>query len=273
MIPSHGVVSLLEMLDFYADTFVHALTQFGAFELRLGEEAQKLIKPHILNQLYAEIAGLGSDCVLHGFKSSAQQCGRIVESMERAGKTLTCGQVRDELRDLRKRFEDDIKSELFLHLSLEEAELYRFPAKEWQKVIERFPKVQIDVEEGAKCFALNRYAASLFHVLLAAEYGVIELATLLGVAGDRPGWGSLERLEKITAKPYSSRSALEQEHSKLLESVIPFAHSIKNQWRHKINHVDNKLVWIDTDFSPQMARDIISAVRGFMDKLASDLPK
>jgi hypothetical protein len=54
--------------------------------------------------------------------------------------------------------------------------------------------------------------------------------------------------------------------------MMPFAHSIKNEWRHKINHMENRLVWLDTDFSPQMAGDIINAVRGFMHKLATELP-
>jgi hypothetical protein len=174
---------------------------------------------------------------------------------------------------LRTRFQDDLKSEAFLHLSLEEKHLFYVPEDKWEAVIRRFPKVQIDVDECSKCFALGRYAASLFHALLVAEYGVIALAKVLGVAGDRPGWGSLDRLERIAAKPYKERSKIEQENSKLLDEIMPFAFSMKNQWRHKISHVENKLVWIDSDFSPQMARDIIGAVRGFMDKLATSLPK
>lgn len=139
-------------------------------------------------------------------------------------------------------------------------------------MIQRFPGVQIDIEECSKCFAVGRYAASLFHALLVAEYGVIKLAKRLGIAGDKLGWGDLQRLERIAAKPYKERSDLEQKHSKLLDEIMPFALSMKNQWRHKISHVENKLVWIDTDFSPQMAKDIIGAVRAFMDKLATGLP-
>jgi hypothetical protein len=195
-----------------------------------------------------------------------------VQRLEAGNIVISCLDLRDDLRELRRRVEDDLKSEVFMHLSIQEAALYNYPNREWEQVIQRFPETQIDIEECSKCFALERYGASLFHVLLVAEYGIVKLAKLLGVAGDKPGWGALGRLEKIAQKPYRDRSPLEQQHSSVLDGMMPFAHSIKNEWRHKISHVENKLQWQDTDFSPKMAGHIISAVRGFMDKLASDLP-
>jgi hypothetical protein len=48
--------------------------------------------------------------------------------------------------------------------------------------------------------------------------------------------------------------------------------SMKNSWRHKITHVDNRLEWLDVDFSPQIAKEIISSVRGLMCRLAAELP-
>jgi hypothetical protein len=113
----------------------------------------------------------------------------------------------------------------------------------------------------------------VFHVLLVAEFGVIRVAELLHVGGDKPGWGSLERLVRINAKAWKERSPLEQEHSDFLKNVLPLAIAIKDSWRHKISHVDNKLEWMDTDFSPQVADEIISAARGFMRRLAADLPR
>ena len=102
---------------------------------------------------------------------------------------------------------------------------------------------------------------------------MIEIATLLGVAGDKPGWGSLERLERILEKPYKTRLPLEQEHSNLLEQILPLMRAIKNSWRHKIHHVENKLEWMDTEFSPQVTEEIRTATRGFMRGLATKLPE
>lgn len=272
-----GVVSLLEMMEYYAHIYLEWTNKLAAWEKVSGESQPRVaVRPDYAAVLYAEIAVFAGMCRAHSFASTARQCERMVEMFQRSRQnndSLTCGPLREELSALRKRLEDELENHKFFHLSVDETELYNFPIRHWEKVIARFHRTQIDIEESSKCFAFARYAASLFHILLVAELGVIELASLLDVQGDKPGWGSLGRVEKIAAKPYKERSDLEQKHSKLLEEIIPFAHSMKNQWRHKIHHVDNKLVFVDSDFSPQMAKDIISGVRGFMDKLATDMPK
>jgi len=263
------------MMELYAFFFVQAMNKLVAWEKTLGESQNRdtQMKPEYAVQLFSEIGTFGVLCLTHQFKSTSQQCGRITEDMKAKKVLLQCGTVRDDLRELRRRFEDYLKEEPLFQLSLKELELYRSPGRDWEKVISRFPKTRVDIEESSKCYAFGRYAASLFHVLLVAEYGVVALAKLLSVAGDKPGWGSSDRLERISEKPYKQRSPVEQKYSSVLDSVMPFAFSMKNEWRHKISHVENKLEWLDTDFSPKMAGDIIGAVRGFMDKLAHELPK
>jgi hypothetical protein len=150
--------------------------------------------------------------------------------------------------------------------------MYTNPDQDWKTIIRRFPKLRHDVEECSKCFALGRYPASLFHVLLVAEFGIIEVAKLLNVVGNRPGWGDLERLERVHNKKWAEKSLLEQQHSEFLKNLLPLAFAIKDSWRHKISHVENKLEWMNTDFSSQVASEIISATRGFMRRLAEDLP-
>jgi hypothetical protein len=46
--------------------------------------------------------------------------------------------------------------------------------------------------------------------------------------------------------------------------------AMKDSWRHKISHVENRLEWLDTDFRPQLAKAIIKAIRGFMRRLATE---
>ena len=161
----------------------------------------------------------------------------------------------------------------FFHLSIAEAELFDHPTKEWEKATERSPKIRHDVEESAKCFSFGRYAASLFHVLLVAEFGVIEVSKLFNAEGDKPGWGTLDRLQAIHAKKWADKTDIEKQHSGFLGDLLPLAIAIKDSWRHKISHVDNKLEWMDTDFSPEVTSEIISVTRGFMRRLAKDLPK
>ncbi len=166
----------------------------------------------------------------------------------------------------------EMKQNLFLSVPQERAIYYTTPLREWEQILSRFSKLASDVEECSRCFACDRYAGSIFHALLIAEFGVIEVAKLFGVEGDKPGWGALERLERINTKPHKDKSDLEKKHAQFLGNVMPLMLAVKDSWRHKISHVENKLIWMDTVFSPQIAEEIISATRGFMRRLATDLP-
>jgi hypothetical protein len=256
------------MLRFHAEFFVTALKRLHEMENWKPNDAQVPFPAVIA----ANLNGLHLDCEEHGLTYTALKCQRIMDDCH-VQRGLTYGQVVPELKALRERLEDELQSHVFVSLTEDEGKLFLAPLKDWDIVLSRFSGVRFDIEESSHCFALGRYGAAVFHVLLVAEFGVIQVAKLLHVEGDRPGWGALQKLEGILAKPYKERSALEKENSKFLESLAPMAHAMKDSWRHKISHVENKIEWLDTDFSPKVASDIITATRGFMERIAKDMPK
>jgi hypothetical protein len=209
-------------------------------------------------------------CAELGLIASLATIDRILDLISKPDSTW--GQWHELGRELHGRLNDELFGTLFFSLDSSEVAYYGNPTRDWEQVIKTWPKTQIDIEESSKCYALGRYAAAIFHALLVAEMGVIELSKLLGVAGDKPGWGALDRLEKILTKSYRERSPIEQTHSELLKQILPLMLAMKDSWRHKISHVENRLEWLDTDFSPQLAEEIIKSVRGFMRRLATTLP-
>ena len=263
------------MLRFYAELFVQTLTRIISWEVKCSRitNGSTQMAPTIGVEIYAYVGTLAAELVVYGLSSSALKAGRIHQRLETSRMVITYAEMTSMLRELRERIEDDLHSIVFLGLPAQDSELYTSPEKEWQDVVVRFSKLRHDIEECSKCFALARYGAAVFHVMLVAEYGAIQVAELFVVAGDKPGWSALERLQRINDKPWIDKSPLEQEHSKFLEKLLPLAFSMKESWRHKMDHVANKIDWMDTDFSPEVAKDIISATRGFMRRLASDLPK
>ena len=271
-----GVVSLLDMMRFYGDLFVQTLTRILQWEIkcqRIERNPAMQMAPTIAVEIYAYVGTLAPEMIVYGFKSASLKAVRIHKQLEESHMQISYGQMTSLLRELRERIEDDFHSVVFVSLSPEESGWYDKPAEGWEDVIRRFHKVRHDVEECSKCFGLARYGASIFHVLLIAEYGVIKVAEVFGVAGDKPGWGALDRLQRINDKKYADKSPLERLHADFLKSLLQLAFSMKDSWRHKISHVDNKLQWMDTDFSPEVANEIISATRGFMRRLATELPK
>jgi hypothetical protein len=266
----------LDMMRFYADLFVQTLTKIIQWEVkcsRISNVPSTPLTPTIALELYAYIGVLTVELSTYELKSASLKGARIHERLQSAQMRVTYGEMTSMLRELRERMEDDFHSTVFVNLSPQESDLYVNPEKEWGNVTSRFCKVRHDIAECSKCFALTRYGAAVFHVLLVAEYGVIQVAELFQVAGDKPGWGALDRLQRINDKSWKDKSPLEQKHSNLLEKLLPLAFAMKESWRHKMDHVANKIEWMDTDFSPEVADDIISATRGFMRRLASDLPK
>src|SRR5258708_24024775 len=179
----HGVVSLLDMLKLYADLFVKTLWDLNYMEAKWLPNNNVIPTPQ---QVGANASVLQLDCMEHGLTETAKKCGRIMQQFDGA-KRATYAEAVSSLKELRERLEDELSSQMFLHLSPQEAELYENPAGgDWRTVISRFPKTRHDIEESSKCFALERYAASLFHVLLVAEFGLVPAAQLFDVAGNRP---------------------------------------------------------------------------------------
>lgn len=269
-----GVVSLLDMLRFYADFFVNAL--FELTSMADGWKANDGMIPHP-GAVAGKLSALQLQCMEHGLEESGKKCARIIEKAHNKP-GLRFKDVVNDLNQLRELLESELQSRVFVCLTPAESRLYDKPETEWQSIIARFPRVRHDVDECSKCFALGRYAAALFHAMLIAEFGIIQVAKLFPPdpgkkVNDKPGWADLERLRQINEKQVKDRTPLELQHKDFLKSLMPLALAMKDSWRHKISHVDNKLEWMDTDFSPEVAGEIISATRGFMRRLAQDLPK
>jgi hypothetical protein len=269
------VVSLLEMLRFYGDLFVKNLTRIIQWEVQCSR-AQNPTDPlasSIAVEIFAYVGVQSGQFIIHGLPGASRKAQRIQEELKERHMAVSYSDMTSMLRELRERLEDDLHSTVFLNLSQQESGLYENPETDWGDVGKRFPKVRHDIEECSKCFALERYAAAVFHAMLIAEFGIIQVSDVFSATGDRPGWGALERLQRINDKKWPDKTPIEQQHAKFLETLLPLAFSMKNSWRHKMDHVANKIIWIDTTFDPDFAKDIISATSAFMRRLANDLPR
>jgi hypothetical protein len=168
---------------------------------------------------------------------------------------------------------DEMKERLFLYLPTERARYYQRPFDGWEEAIERFPQVRADVEEASRCFACDRYAGAIFHAMLIAEVGAIEVGKLIEICDPKPGWPStIREMNRIVHREkYSDLKPVEKNHRDFLGQLLPLMESMQDAWRNKISHVENKLVLMSGEFSPQITEEIIVATRGFMRRLATVL--
>jgi hypothetical protein len=175
--------------------------------------------------------------------------------------------------ELRGRLIDEMESKCFWALTTKEREYYEQPRNGWDEIIARFSDSVSDVEEASKCFALSRYAATVFHSVQIVEVGLIEIGKFIGVNDPHSGWSAVSTaLDRIVAKKHQDRTAFERDNFKFLEQVQGTVAGLKNAWRNKISHAQGKLALMTKDFSPEVAEEILYATRAFMRRLADGLP-
>jgi hypothetical protein len=91
----------------------------------------------------------------------------------------------------------------------------------------------------------------------------------------RPGTLSFalaNRLHSIIKKGHEARTPFERQHFAFLEQMHGTIEGLKNAWRNKISHAHGKLTLLSSDFSPEIAEEILFATRAFMRRLATDAP-
>jgi hypothetical protein len=125
----------------------------------------------------------------------------------------------------------------------------------------KFATAQYDMDEAAKCLAVGRGTAAVFHLMRVMETGLRAVHECLGISvalvGNNRNWGSiLNRVrDAIANKGKWPEKDLFQEIYALLDSV-------KDAWRNPTLHVGEKK-------TTEEAEHIFAMVSGFMKKLAS----
>jgi hypothetical protein len=133
-----------------------------------------------------------------------------------------------------------------------------------------FVSVAFELDEAAKCFALSRSTAAVFHLMRIMEIGVRATARCLQIpdpvkAADR-NWGAMLRLIKADIDAHGGASSTKKwavpDDKEFFESTYASLDAVRVAWRNTTMHVENK-------YTDDEAEHIFIAVKGFMMKLAS----
>ena len=132
----------------------------------------------------------------------------------------------------------------------------------------------MDIEEAGKCFALGRYPAAVFHCMQVMEHGLVALGEFMEIADPKSGFTAVANaLQRVKDKKHQDRTDFEKEHFAFFEQMHGSVQAAKDAWRNKINHAQGAPRLMTADFSPAVAQEIYIATRGFMRRLATDLPQ
>jgi len=268
------LVTALEILRTYAHAYAKASHTLGIISTGLKHNPQAK-ESGVLVTIEMELATLLPFC--GSLPMTSLHINRFLQHLRNPVyiDSMSSDTLANLLTELQGRLEDELSLMLYFQLPANRREMFDTPLVGWAEIAERFPDTTSDIEEMHKCFALSRYPSAVFHSTHVIECGLIALGQFLQVSDPKSGWTAVSNeLEKIVIKTkHPDRSDFHKKHLPFLEQMHGVVVPLKSAWRNKISHSQGRLVLMTSDFSPDVAEEIIIASRSFMRRLATELPK
>lgn len=129
-------------------------------------------------------------------------------------------------------------------------------------VAEKYPMADYDIQEAARCLALQRSTACVMHLMRVLEIGLQSLATELGVPS-QDNWNTVlnqidRTIPEITAKRFTA------EEEQWFSEVGSHFRLLKNGFRNHAMHVR-------VNYNDEQAENIFIHTKAFMQQLATRL--
>ena len=277
----HKLVSLWAMLKFEADKFVSAMAELARIE-QLIELAERHFKDHavISKEAFdalqnAPLSGMekltkGNPGILReqltdlGLTVSAKAADKLIEADQ---KGLPIPQYRMLLAHIRMSIQSELEGTCLLHVPFNVQSYFNGKELFGADVARTFPSSTLDIEEAGKCFALERYTSSVFHLMRVMEVIVRALGLSLCDPSIDPKKNPtlesiLHRCDDELKQPANKRTPTWQKDDQFFSDATANLRSVKVAWRNPTMHVE-------IDYDEDKARDVYNAVRGFVRHMAT----
>jgi hypothetical protein len=236
---------------------------------RLFHESRKLEEEHRqfiierLTRLREHIEALGARVTLLALKEAQ-------ESITRTG--ATWGHAEHSMEEVRHTLRRELS--LLTLLVLEPKEQAYFEPKELHFGLDValgfLSTATFEIDEGAKCLALGRSTAAVFHLMRVMEIGIRAVARCLQIPDPTQpanrNWGNILREIKADLDAHTGRSPTKTwtvpNDKEFFESAYVSLDAVRVAWRNTTMHVEKK-------YTEDEAQHIFVAVRGFMMGVAS----
>lgn len=259
-----GVVSLLDMLRFYADAFTRIAREIEKAYVAIDHLNDPSFNPDVpiedkyipdTKLIISQVQKVCSDTLL---VSAYDQTNRILHQLDMPVR-CTSRQLMNLLIDLQNRVDDGLARAVFYQLSPDRYHFYANTAPFGDHVNSRFPAAARDLHEAANCYAVHRNVATVYHLMKVMEVALRELAKKLKVRYS-PSWGIyLERIDaKLKSK--SPKSKAKRLRLQFLAEAASRLRAVKDAWRDPTMHVA-------ADYGPDQTTAIFNSVKSFMEFL------
>lgn len=276
MRPTCGLLTLKELMkEFEAQKLVHSLRCLLGGAHNVQELGPYSTRKFLIADTKKQTLDLLECCKSSDLRMSTLAINRLLILFgEHLSEDLVAKSVVDAAWNTIITVEEELSLRMYFSLEPDEADLYMNPWKGWERIVGQFGDTQRDIEEMNKCFAMCRYTASMFHALHVAEWGAIELGNYIGVTDPKKGWTPTEKkLRELVKAGHLTLPTHLMGKFEFLEQMSREIDSLVLAWRNKVDHAANHLAVVPrTDFTPDIARHIIGAIRIFMLRLTEGIP-
>src|SRR2546425_11312744 len=197
---------------------------------------------------------------LESTKSVLEQCGLVVSlsvletTLRALAKTPTSSiNIRNRFSQLSSTVEHELGTVLLFRI---EPSRHQYLEKDLfgESVAAGYPSAVFEVAEAGRCLALERYPASIFHLMRVAEVALKVIARKFpNFQLHHRSWEFIidEILDRVDAMPNDAEKKIE------LREAALHLREIKHLWRNPGIHVGE-------DFSPERTQSVYNSVRAFM---------
>lgn len=263
-----GVVSLLDMLKFNAYAFISVTTEFSKLDatmaaMRMHDDMIKFVELGEVSERQivfdcGVLERVKADCHEQGFTSVEDQIDLMLMRMR--SRPVKFQEMYNMRNDLVNRMVHELKRRSFYQLKPDVAAYFDNTHPFGKEVADNFRTASHDIEEACKCYACERYDATVYHLMRAMESPLRCLAQTLHVKYS-PGWaGYLNRIDKKLRNP---KATLPKARKEFLSNASVLLWAVKEK-RNEAMHLGGK-------YGPGETKDIFQSVRAFMVHLASGL--
>jgi hypothetical protein len=268
------LVSLLEMLRFYADFFVEVVGNLyriiGKIEL-IPQVFDNELPADTLRDVHFFLDKLLQECQKSNLEVSSNFTDGAKLRLSPETGPITGRMVKEELQGLLNCVNAELSAVLFMRISSDEAKYYKQVNPFGERVVHNFNSAATDIEEASKCLAMGRNTAVVFHLMRVMEIALKVVAKELGIpdpvkAYDRNWGGIISSIKKAIDDKNKAASSdpLWQQDKPFYDNVLADIGAIKTAWRDKTMHVG-------TFYDSERALHIFTVVQGFMMHLVDKL--
>jgi hypothetical protein len=175
--------------------------------------------------------------------------------------------IRARLSELHECICDELQSHMFFWVPPDRAKFYGDTRKTFGvDVRKRFPSSIREIEKAGKCIAVALPTAAVFHLMRVMEIGLRAIGASLGIAlNSHDSWERI--LTKISAEEIKKDVAA---NAKMLAN-LPFYQSARQTVSAVKDACRNRAMHFDGDWDEDEAKEIMTATRSFMKRVAAKL--